>query len=31
MINIEDMIECTLEKPDDFLKIREIFQKKNGI
>jgi len=23
MINIEDMIECTLEKPDDFLKIRE--------
>ena len=23
MINIEDMIECTLDKPDDFLKIRE--------
>ena len=23
MINIEDMIECTLAEPDDFLKIRE--------
>ena len=23
MINIEDMIECQLDKPDDFLKIRE--------
>ena len=22
-INIEEMVECTLKEPDDFLKIRE--------